>query len=824
MLNRTITAITLIAIALLANLIVPSAAETKLLAHWNFDQIANNTLKDDAGNNDGVLLGNLQESDIRPGLYGSALYFDSGKRQIKLNNSEAISLANDFTIECIIKPEDVTGYRTILWKGNRQVNPEAINYNFDIRDGKPEMKFKDKDGNWIVYSSSPILEPEHWYQIIFTYKDGNVDIYVNGEKLRAFKSEEGKGQSLLPNKYDAFIGVGATASSPQQFFFTGLIDDIKIYQGRVVNIAANYQSQWQQLLTENKEQTAHFELIQKKHTDAQEEKLQLEYAAMFKSQATTPNAPFAISILPTAKRLVKEPEFFKKLDSFSKVAKISAARNEYEGFNIITLGNPSQDTKIDNVTVSDLVNGDGSRISSKNITCGYVKDVTTKKPSISVDFVGAIPDIIMNGVTNFKVAKDSFTPIFVKVYTGDAKAGEYKGTVTLTSNGYSEKVPVKLRVYDFALPEKGSLRTAFSFFEDYYKQWYGLKEISFAQKKYFYDFLLSYRLSPNNIYSSELIHPDLKSLEEMKDRTNFFTIQRYGNSKPVSEETLSEQVKAVGDVIARIKQAGLQDDMYYYSYDEVMGHFTESKLAAVTQINTALRKTFPALRMMQTSFPDPRIEDLFNVWAPQFQDFDSKEKLTILERLRKRGDEIWWYSADEPTTPYPNFFLDYPVYDNRIISTLSYMYHIDGILYWSINREWLTNMDISKQGPNAQWKPYIFSANTGVKKARNGMGNFVYPGPNGQLLPSIRLENLRDGLEDYEYLKELEKGVVQLQKANIKDKGSMLKEAEGLLKVPNTVAISVSKWSTDPKPLLDYRNQVGVTITQINEILNKKGN
>lgn len=40
---------------------------------------------------------------------------------------------------------------------------------------------------------------------------------------------------------------------------------------------------------------------------------------------------------------------------------------------------------------------------------------------------------------------------------------------------------------------------------------------------------------------------------------------------------------------------------------------------------------------------------------------------------------------------------------------------------------------------------------------KNGMGNYVYPGKDGRILPSLRLENLRDGVEDYEYLVLLKK-------------------------------------------------------------------
>jgi len=662
------------------------------------------------------------------------------------------------------------------------------------------------------------MTPNNWYQVIFTYQSGNVELYVNGTKIPTRKTEEGQGLQLLPNISPVLIGVGISPPNLLNYFYTGLIDDIKIYRGTAVDIPQNFNVAWQQLLIQYDKRLADFQLQKEQRAAAEQAQLKNDYLALYKRQADREDAPFAVTVLPTTQRLVKEPGFFEKLGQLSKVAKISAARNEYEGFNIIVLGNPSRDVNVTNVTVSDLINADGSsRISAKNITCGYVKDVDSEKPAIPVNFVGAFPDVIMNGDTAFPVKTGSFTPVFIKIYTSNAHAGEYTGTVTLTGEGYTEKVPVHLEVYDFTLPEKGSLRTALSFFEQYYKQWYGLKDLSDDKRNAIYKFLLSYRLSPNNIYSSAPTYPDIDSLEKIKDRTNFFTVQDYNNEKPVSEETLEGQIKSVGEAIETVKKAGLQDDMYYYSYDEILGHLTEGKLAGATQLNTALRKAYPDLRMMQTSFPDSRIENLFNVWSPGFYEFTSPENVKTLERLRKRGDEVWWYAADQPIHPFPNFFLDYPVFNERIISTLSYMYHVDGILYWCINREWLTNMDIRDKWPDEDWKPYIVSVNTGERKSLNGMGNFIYPGKDGKLLPSVRLENLRDGLEDYEYLKELEKAVQKLKAADGKNNDPLLNEAEALLTVPANVAVAVNNWSTDPEHLLQYRNHIGEVISRINE-------
>jgi concanavalin A-like lectin/glucanase superfamily protein/glycosyl hydrolase family 123 len=787
-----------------------AAEQQNPLIHWTFDQIKNNIVQDVSGSCNGKIRGGSVEKYMRPGLYGQAFYFDNGKHYVQVPHSANISLKNNFTVEYVIMPFRVNSYRTIIWKGNRKQKPEAINYFFDIRDGKPELKTKDANGKWIVYATKPLMKANHWYHVIITYNNGQCEFYVNGKKQGSTKYEAGKIESsLIENSADAYIGVGANARS-KAYFFYGLIDDIKIWNGKVVNIDKKYASQWRHRQSKFAQRMA--VLTTKKKAQAVKLKQQTanEYKTFLKRNAKTAKAPFIATTLPTSSRLVKEPLAFKQIKDFKRSITISAARNEYEGFQVITFAKPAGKSVKIKVNVSKLTKINGTEtIPEKNITIGFIKSIESEKPDIPIDFTGKIPDAILNGETGFELKPYDFSPLYIKIFTDNANSGKYTGELTLTCGEFQEKIKINLNVYNFTLPEKGTLKTAFSFFEKFYLKWYNLQSIPDDKKRAIYKFLLSYRLSPNNIYTREAIYPNVKFLKEIKNQTNFFTIRSRGKNKPLSAEKLKDAIEKTRESIKKIKMNGLQDDMYYYSYDEILSHYSDSKLAAVTQINSALKKEFPKLRMMQTSFPDKRIENLFNVWVPVINYFSSAEKREILERLSKRGDEIWWYGADEPHHPYPNYFLDYPVFDCRIIMTLSYMYKVKGILYWSINREWETNTGINKQWPDASWKPYIFSHNTKKRKYKNGMGNLVYPGKHGELLPSLRLENLRDGLEDYEYLMILKKLVAQ------KGNTALAKQAEILLKVPSNVAVAVDDYSANPENLMNYRNKVALMIEKL---------
>ena len=427
--------------------------------------------------------------------------------------------------------------------------------------------------------------------------------------------------------------------------------------------------------------------------------------------------------------------------------------------------------------------------------------------------------MIEDGVPPQMIPKADFIPVYFRVYVpAGTPAGVYKGRISFSGNGIKNSLELQLRVFDFSLPARSSLKMAFSFFEKNYADWYGCKTLTEKQKTYIYDFLLNYGISPNNIYHTNGSYPAQEYLEKLKDRINFVTFSADGPAKPVSNEELEKIINPKVAAYEKIKSAGLEKYAYYYSYDEISANM--KYLPAAKQLLPAMGKKIPGLKAMQTSFPIPEIKDLYNAWCPLFYHFGDKEELKALQELKQRGDEIWWYAADSPSKPYPNFFLDYPVFDCRIIATLSFMYKIDGVLYWCINREWSTNLDIKDQWPQKPWKAYIVNIFTQKRVSKNGMGNLVYPGPDGRIYPSLRLENLRNGVADYEYLTMLKNRIETLKKSNCQDK-ALLDKAEALLIIPADVAVAVNNYSSDPDNLLKYRVKVAEMIEGINAALIK---
>jgi hypothetical protein len=160
-----------------------------------------------------------------------------------------------------------------------------------------------------------------------------------------------------------------------------------------------------------------------------------------------------------------------------------AARGEYESFQI-AINAPKDDFTVANVEISDL-KGFGDRVLSKSdITLYREHYVEVTKPSptwggtkvkplgkgwypdglipfvdpqTGVDLVGAELDAIP-----FKLKKGFNQTIWVDIFVSrDTPSGDYQGIYTVNSNLGKVSGKILLTVWNFELPEKPSLKSAF---------------------------------------------------------------------------------------------------------------------------------------------------------------------------------------------------------------------------------------------------------------------------------------------------------------------------------------------------------------------------
>ncbi len=142
---------------------------------------------------------------------------------------------------------------------------------------------------------------------------------------------------------------------------------------------------------------------------------------------------------------------------------MSAAKREREHAQLVF--RPTEDPGPIRVSVSDLIStrsGRSSRIASRNIEVRQVDYVNVTQPTDRTGVAGPWPDPLspLNG--DWKPIVGRNNPLWITVSVpAEAQAGQYVGTITLAAKRWKREVEVRLHVWDFALPEKTSLRSGF---------------------------------------------------------------------------------------------------------------------------------------------------------------------------------------------------------------------------------------------------------------------------------------------------------------------------------------------------------------------------
>jgi hypothetical protein len=160
---------------------------------------------------------------------------------------------------------------------------------------------------------------------------------------------------------------------------------------------------------------------------------------------------------------------------------------------------------------------------------------------------------------------------------------------------------------------------------------------------------------------------------------------------------------------------------------------------------------------------------------------------------------------------HPNFFIEYPLLDERVTPWICWKYKANGFEYWSTT-SWGVNKRKGDKWPKVPWVANTFGR-------YNGDGHLLYPGADGKPYSSIRFEALRDGLEDYEYLWTLRALLQQAEDA--KQSGAALDAARKLLTLEELVR-ETGAYEPDPAPYLAYRQRIAEAIVGLRALLEKK--
>ncbi len=516
--------------------------------------------------------------------------------------------------------------------------------------------------------------------------------------------------------------------------------------------------------------------------------------------------PYQVGVATSLEKIRRDVPFQGK---FGRALRVEMARNESEGAQLI-VAQVNRDLRGLTVETSDLRSA-GGVIAGTNVSVRQVGYVNTTSPSkYSVSYVGQWPDPLLE-LPRVDVPAGRVQPLWVSIHAPpETPPGEYRGTLIVKAeNAPSVTVDLRATIWDFTLPTPGRFRAMV---------------VDGGRSRPFLDRLLASRLSPAYVMVGWSWDKPQEPVRFENGQWDFSAADQMGEycfARGMNIFTLARFPKLgkFGFPESYPADYGKRFSNFLAAY---AGHLRDRgwlKLGHVYNIDEAPARQWPACRtnfeLVKSAAPgvpvmqclnEPKgvaalagFADIWDVYIGQYH------RSGVAER-RRAGDHVIWAVCCYPSS-HPNLFIDYPAMDARIIGWLSWKMGVGGFEYWSAS-SWGRNL--KQLGPH----PFLTRVETGWQANTfgdyNGDGYLVYPGANGAVLSSIRLENLRDGIEDYEMLALLADSVTRA-----KADGQGVEAAEKFPGIEEAVCREDLTYTREPQTLLAARRRVAECLEQL---------
>ncbi len=540
----------------------------------------------------------------------------------------------------------------------------------------------------------------------------------------------------------------------------------------------------------------------------------------------------------------------------AKVAKLAAARNDFEAVQIVV--RPQKGLKNLTAAMGPLLGPGGAVIGGEDLQVLRVYYHMTENPTDRTGVRDRWPDALPPLDGPIDVAAGENQPLWILVHVRkDAKAGDYTGRLKLKADGWEATVPLSLHVWDFALPQKNHIDTAFGFSPGNVFRYHQLKTEADKRRvlaMYMQSFA-DHRISPYDPVPMDHIRVNFdtksdppsvavdftafdKAMAEAVDKYNFTGIRLpikgmgggtfhsrhapkigpFGEDTPQYKALFSSYVKQLE---THLREKGWLHMAYVYWFDEP----SPKDYAFVRRGMERLHKYAPGLTRMLTEQPEEGIIGCVDIWCP----LTPHDNPQVRKACFARGERMWWYVCCGPKAPYCTLFIDHPATELRVWLWQTWKRDVTGILIWQSNY-WTSRAAYPHAAQNPYEDPmsYVsgYSTPPGTKWFwGNGDGRFMYPplsaatpgrwGKDPVIEPpvsSIRWEMLREGIEDYECLYMLRE-LLDKNRKNLSH--AEVARIESLLQVPEEISESLTEFTTDPSPIYGRRAEIAKMIERL---------
>ncbi|MFL5350157.1 MAG: DUF4091 domain-containing protein [Hyalangium sp.] len=458
----------------------------------------------------------------------------------------------------------------------------------------------------------------------------------------------------------------------------------------------------------------------------------------------------------------------------SSEARLSVARGECEGTQVVLPGN------VRRVTAAPLsLKGPGAALPASLWREAFI-DVKT--PSNSQGATGPWPDPLVPVETPGEPSLPAI--LYVEVCTPEAQEpGTYHGELRVKADGVAvPAVPFTVEVQPFVLPATASLPTSFGISLYSIAKGHGLSPESPEARKLLRAYartLLEHRLSAHGMsmtpppvrFEDGRAVVDFRAYDE--ELTPFldgsilpsgarFTTAEVRDSRQCSTD--SEKVAYYRAFAEHFRSKGWTAQLFFYTKDEPK----PEDVPLVKAQSSRVRAAGHGIPVLVTAPLDDSLRDSADILSPTLNCFFPRpgpqtcRNVLPIDKLRAKlpaGARVWWYQscnsqgctggpAADPTiervySGWASYMVDHPATLNRAMGPLAFLAGVDGELYYD------TVFAYNTKDP---WKDVF-------EFGGNGDGTLFYPGTPERLgtqghqpVVSLRLKQIRDGLEDYEYL------------------------------------------------------------------------
>lgn len=501
---------------------------------------------------------------------------------------------------------------------------------------------------------------------------------------------------------------------------------------------------------------------------------------------------------------------------------VRLARNEHEGVQVFAVPD-GRDLKGVKVSVVPPVKRrkwyqrfkKSVAIPSADITVytvGYVKTEKSprhyriydkERPETTIKCpTGWWPDPLLDFLPSVDVKDGTVQGFWISVRADESlPAGFYDGTIVVSAaNASSAEIPFTVRVNGFTLPKTAVIPTAISFHPPIITTWdtesqrrrKDPEDVSNIWKRHedlWTDFAADRLISVDYLYPA--CKPRFDQLMRLKSqgRLGMFNLGywRHDDRDGVtgSETWKKGWLTNLDKQYAKAKELGILDHAYLYGEDEIpKKDFPKVMIAA-----KCLKERYPDVPLLTTCYDEDfgvngSLLSAIDWFTPLTDSYD----LAKAEKSRAAGHKVWWYVSNVPGTHWANIFVEKePIETRLLMGAMAARMKVDGFLFYA-TCSWGTNRKPITSGPYTEWDPKSF-------EDYHGSGSWMYLGPDGIPVTTIRLENYRDGLEDLAYV-------------------ALLRERGIDAPVPEDVMRDMTHFTQKAAPLMSWRDRMADLLDQ----------